>query len=160
MSTSLLSSRTLSGAHLCRPCTVTSCIHSIFLCLGDLVSLVSPLLLCLLQSFHHLYHSFLRTDGRDLTETCQLRMECSKVSYALLIGCGSLALFPQILGEASQTTVILDSCLQVKQNSISSVRVGSLSCHGSQAGPVIGYSFSQFLLQVSAPDFTNSIIKY
>jgi hypothetical protein len=51
--------------------------------------------------------------------------------------------------EVALMTVLLGSCLQVYQNIINSIRVGSLSWHGSQAGPVIGWLFPH-----SVPSFT------
>lgn len=54
----------------------------------------------------------------------------------------------KLLGEVTQIRVMLCFCLQVLQNIINSFRVGSLSCHGSPFGPVIGLPFAQFLLHL------------
>lgn len=52
--------------------------------------------------------------------------------------------FHQLLVEASPMTVMLSSCLQEWQNSIKSVRVGSLSWPGFQDRKVIGWPSHRF----------------
>ena len=67
----------------------------------------------------------------------------------LTCGCGSLH---QLLGEASQRTVMLGSCLQAKQRIINSVRDWFLPMGlklGSLVWPAIGWPFS-----VSAPSLS------
>ena len=56
--------------------------------------------------------------------------------------------FHQLLGEISLMTVMLGSCQQVQQNIINNISI-TLSWQGSQAEPVIGWPFPQFLLHLN-----------
>ena len=70
-----------------------------------------------------------------LDGSSSLNLSSDPSRFHLMCGCGSLHLFPSVLGEASQRAVMLRSCPQAQHSAVSTVSgVGSLLWAGSQVG--------------------------